>query len=74
MVVANSEVRSAERLAMVKYPQDSAQTGLTANDHVLEAFPPNRTNDPLDERTLPRRSWRSQYFLNAKVFHLPGQT
>ena len=53
--------------------QDSAQTGFIANDYLIQAFPPNCTNDPLDVRTLPRSSWRSQYFLNAKLFHLPSE-
>jgi len=40
---------------------------------MLKTFAANRSNDPLDIRTLPRCSWRSQYFLNAKLFHLPGE-
>jgi hypothetical protein len=40
---------------------------------MVKTFAANRSNDPLDIRTLPRRSWRSQYFLNAKLFHLPGE-
>jgi hypothetical protein len=31
------------------------------------------SDHPLDVRTLPRRSWRYQHFLNAKLFHLPGE-
>jgi hypothetical protein len=33
----------------------------------------NRADQPLDVRTLGRRSWRSQHFLNAKLFHLLGE-
>jgi hypothetical protein len=40
---------------------------------MVQALAANRSNDPLDVRTLSRRSWRSQYFLNAKLFHLPRE-
>jgi len=49
------------------------QAGFTENDHVIQALPPNGADHALDVRTLPRRSWRSQHFLNAQLFHLLGE-
>src|SRR5215471_498676 len=49
------------------------QAGFTENDHVIQALPPNGADHPLDVRTLPRRSWRSQQFLNAQLFPLLGE-
>ena len=49
------------------------QAGFTEDDHVAQALPPNGADHPLDVRTLPRRSRRPQHFLNAKLFHLPGE-
>ena len=40
---------------------------------MVQTLASNRTNDPLDVRTLPRRSWRSQHFLNAKLFDIAGE-
>jgi hypothetical protein len=37
---------------------------------MVQTLTANRTNDPLNVRTLP---WRSQHFLNAKLFHLLGE-
>jgi hypothetical protein len=32
----------------------SSQTGLVENDHMIQAFPPNGANQPLDISSLPR--------------------
>jgi hypothetical protein len=40
---------------------------------MVQTLTANRTKDPLDVGTLPRRSWLSQHFLNAKLFHLLGE-
>jgi hypothetical protein len=47
--------------------------GFTENDHVIQALSPTGADHPSDVRTLPRRSWRSRHFLNAKLSHLPGE-
>ena len=49
------------------------QAGFTENHHVIEALPPNGADHALDVRTLPRRSWRSQQFLNSQLFPLLGE-
>src|SRR5215471_6059456 len=49
------------------------QAGFTEDDHVIQALPPNGAGHALDVRTLPRRSSRSQQFLNAQLFHLLGE-
>src|SRR6516162_10260546 len=49
------------------------QAGFTENHHVIQALPPNGADPALDVRTLPRRSWRSQQFLNSQLFHLLGE-
>ena len=43
------------------------------NDHMVQTFAANGADHPFDVRTLPRRSWRSQHFLNAQLFHLLGE-
>ena len=43
------------------------------NDHMVQTFAANGADHPFDVRTLPRRSWRSQRFLNAKLLHLLGE-
>ena len=40
---------------------------------MVQTLAANRTNDPLDLRTLLRHSGRSQHFLNAKLVHLLGE-
>ena len=37
---------------------------------MVQALPPNGPYHPLDIRPLLRRSYRSQYFLDAKFFQL----
>jgi hypothetical protein len=32
--------------------------GFTEEDHVVQAFPPDRANEPLRAAVLPRRTWR----------------
>jgi hypothetical protein len=49
------------------------QAGFTENDHLIQALPPHGADPALDVRTLPRRSWRSQHFLNSQLFHLLGE-
>jgi hypothetical protein len=44
-----------------------AQRRFIDDDQVVQALAANRANHPLDVRPLPRRSWRSPYFLNAKL-------
>jgi hypothetical protein len=53
--------------------QVSVQRRFIDDDQVVRTLAPNCTDDPLDVRTLPRRSWRSHYFLNARLFHVPGE-
>src|SRR6516165_12203037 len=37
---------------------------------MVQTLAPNCTDDPLDIRTLLRRPWRSQHFLNPQFLHL----
>jgi len=38
--------------------EDAAQMALVEDDDMVQAFPPDRTDDPLDVGVLPRRAWR----------------
>jgi hypothetical protein len=40
---------------------------------MVQTLAANRADHPLDVRTLLRRSWHSQHFLNAKFFDLLGE-
>jgi hypothetical protein len=53
--------------------QDSAQTGLMANDYVIQAFPPNRADQPLNISPLPGRPWSRQHLLNVQVPDLAAE-
>ena len=48
-----------------EHPEPAAQIPLTKYDYVVEAFTPNRANDPFDVCPLPWRTWSRQYLLNA---------
>src|SRR5262249_10002660 len=45
--------------------QDPAQVRLPKYDHVVETFPSDRADQPLDVRILPRRSGSSRLVPNA---------
>src|SRR6266566_9588296 len=45
--------------------QDPAQVRLPEYDHVVETFPSDRADQPLDVRVLPRRSRSSRLVPNA---------
>src|SRR5262249_46204217 len=45
--------------------QDPAQVRLPEYDHVVETFPSDRADQPLDVRVLPRRSGSSRLVPNA---------
>jgi len=45
--------------------EDPAQVRLHENDHVVETFPSDRADQPLDVRVLPRRSGCSRLVPNA---------
>jgi hypothetical protein len=50
--------------------QMSMQRRFIDDDHMVQTLAANRANDRLDVRTLPRHSWRSQYFPNARLLNL----
>ena len=41
------------------------------HDHVIETLPPQRPDQALHERILPRRPWRDQDFLRAETLQQP---
>jgi hypothetical protein len=43
----------------------AVQVALAENDHVINALAPNRADQSLDERALPRRPRRDEHFLNS---------
>jgi hypothetical protein len=45
----------------------SPQVGLTKDNQVVRALAANRTNDPFDERILPRRAGRADDVLDAHI-------
>ena len=45
------------------------QASLVEDDHMVQTLAAYRDDHPLDVRPLLWRSWRSQHFLNAKLFH-----
>src|SRR5215471_11665040 len=72
-VLLQAQVRATPMVIVLEFSEVLRQAGFTENDHVIQALPPNAADHPLDVRTLPRRSWRSQHFLNAQLFHLLGE-
>ncbi len=52
--------------------ENPPQMALTENDDVIQAFSPDRSDDPFDVRILPRRMWGAQDFVDAHaVYALP---
>ena len=39
------------------------------HDHVIQTFPPNRPDEPLGERILPRALWRREHLFDAHALH-----
>src|SRR5262249_5214552 len=50
--------------------QDPAQVRLPEHDHVVETFPSDRADQPLDVRVLPRRSGSGRLVPNAQATRL----
>jgi len=48
----------------------TVQPGLAEDDHVVQAFTPNRSDDAFDIGALARRAWRRENLLDAHDFHL----
>ena len=42
---------------------------LVQDDHVIQAFPANTSDEPLDIRILLRTPWGDQHFFDAHVLH-----
>jgi len=42
---------------------------LVQDDHVIQAFAANTSDEPLDIRILPRTPWGDQHFFNTHVLH-----
>jgi hypothetical protein len=45
--------------------EDPTQAALVQHDDVIQTFPTNAPDQPLDERGLPRTARRTQYFLDT---------
>jgi hypothetical protein len=46
------------------------QVGFTEYDYVIQAFPPNGADQPLDVGSLPGRPGRREHLLDAHCLHL----
>ena len=46
--------------------KDSPQVPLAQDNHVVETLTANRSDEPFDERVLPRRTWRRQNLLDLE--------
>ena len=44
------------------------QLAFMEDNHSVQAFPPDRSNQPLDIGALPRRSWGDQLLRDAQAF------
>ena len=63
------QVRSRPVIIRKVTRKNSPQVSFAEHDDVIQAFSPNRSNDPFHVRRLPRRSIRDDDFLDAHVFH-----
>src|ERR1035438_6771292 len=53
--------------------QSAPQTGFVEYDHMIQAFPPNGADQPLDISPLPRRAGSCQHLLNPHVPDLAAE-
>jgi len=59
---------TAPPVAIVKVPaRDAAQVLLVEHDDMVQAFPPDGTDQQFDVRVLPRGPYRSEHFLYPEV-------
>jgi hypothetical protein len=49
--------------------QDAAEVSLTEDEHVIEAFAPDRADEPLRERVLPRALRRRENLVDPHALH-----
>jgi hypothetical protein len=49
--------------------QETAEVSLAKDEHVVQAFTPDRADEPLGERVLPRALRRRENLLDAHAFH-----
>lgn len=54
-------------------PEDPHEVPFTENDDVVEALPPDRPDQALAERILPRRAWSRDDLLDAHRLDAPGK-
>ena len=60
------EMRSGSVVVVQVASQDPPQVTLAENDDVVQAFPTDRADDPLDVRILPERARRNENLLDPQ--------
>ncbi len=53
--------------------EDAHQVCLVDHDDMVEAFSPNRADQPLDVRILPRGAGRDRHLFDSKLDHAPSK-
>jgi hypothetical protein len=69
-VLPQREMRSRSVIVIQVGSEDAMERAFMEHDHMVQAFPSNRTNHPLDVGSLPGRARRGQHLANAHVSHL----
>ncbi len=65
-VLFEREMRSGSVIVVQIASQDPPQVTLAENDDVVQAFPTDRADDPLDVRILPGRARRDENLLDPQ--------
>ena len=65
-VLVEREMRSGSVVVVQVASQDPPQVTLAENDDVIQAFPTDRADDPLDVRILPGRARRCENLLDPE--------
>ena len=70
-VLVEREMRSGSVVVVQVASQDPPQVTLAENDDVVQAFPTDRADDPLDVRILPGRARRNENQLDPQSMNEP---
>ena len=57
-------MRSGIEIITEVSPENPSEMSLTDDNDVVQALPPNASNQPLSERILPGAAWRGENLLN----------
>src|SRR5262249_39632743 len=68
-VLVEREVRADLMVVSEVVGQEAVEVSLAKNEHMVQALAPDRPDETLRERILPRAVWRREDLLGAQALH-----